>query len=249
MDIIMQIEGMGVSYADKTVLSDITVDIYKNSITALIGPSGCGKTTFIKSLNLLVEDEKDGAVKGSILLDGTDARKIPREKLRSKLGMVFQNPAPFPLSIQENMTYAPRYHGVRDKECLDQIAKRKLEVAGLYDEVSHCLDMPARKLSGGQQQRLCIARALTVEPSVLLLDEPCSALDIQNTAKIEAMLKELSKDYAIVIVTHNLAQARRIADYTMFMMSGELVEFGRTSQVFSNPRDERTRQYIEGIFG
>lgn len=249
MDIIMQIEGMGVSYADKTVLSDITVDIYKNSITALIGPSGCGKTTFIKSLNLLVEDEKDGAVKGSILLEGTDARKIPREKLRSKLGMVFQNPAPFPLSIQENMTYAPRYHGVRDKESLGQIAKRKLEVAGLYDEVSHCLDMPARKLSGGQQQRLCIARALTVEPSVLLLDEPCSALDIQNTAKIEAMLKELSKDYAIVIVTHNLAQARRIADYTMFMMSGELVEFGRTSQVFSNPRDERTRQYIEGIFG
>jgi len=249
MDIIMQIEGMGVSYADKTVLSDITVDIYKNSITALIGPSGCGKTTFIKSLNLLVEDEKDGAVKGSILLEGTDARKIPREKLRSKLGMVFQNPAPFPLSIQENMTYAPRYHGVRDKESLGQIAKRKLEVAGLYDEVSHCLDMPARKLSGGQQQRLCIARALTVEPSVLLFDEPCSALDIQNTAKIEAMLKELSKDYSIVIVTHNLAQARRIADYTMFMMSGELVEFGKTSQVFSNPRDERTRQYIEGVFG
>jgi phosphate ABC transporter ATP-binding protein, PhoT family (TC 3.A.1.7.1) len=249
MDIIMQIEGMGVSYADKTVLSDITVDIYKNSITALIGPSGCGKTTFIKSLNLLVEDEKDGAVKGSILLEGTDARKIPREKLRSKLGMVFQNPAPFPLSIQENMTYAPRYHGVRDKESLGQIAKRKLEVAGLYDEVSHCLDMPARKLSGGQQQRLCIARALTVEPSVLLLDEPCSALDIQNTAKIEAMLKELSRDYSIVIVTHNLAQARRIADYTMFMMSGELVEFGRTSQVFSSPKDERTRQYIEGVFG
>ncbi|MZQ74684.1 MAG: ATP-binding cassette domain-containing protein [Peptoclostridium sp.] len=249
MDRIMQIKGMCATYASKIVLSDINVDIYKNSITALIGPSGCGKTTFIKSLNLLVEDEKDGSVKGSILLEGKDARNIPREKLRSKLGMVFQNPAPFPLSIKDNMTYAPRYHGIRDKERLGQIAREKLQVAGLYDEVSHCLDMPARKLSGGQQQRLCIARALTVEPSVLLLDEPCSALDIQNTAKIEAMLKELSRDYAIVIVTHNLAQARRIADYTMFMMSGELVEFGRTSEVFSNPKDERTRQYIEGIFG
>lgn len=249
METIMQIKGMYAAYAEKTVLSDITVDIYKNSITALIGPSGCGKTTFIKSLNLLVEDEKDGVVNGSIIFGDSDVRSIPREKLRSKLGMVFQNPAPFPLSIKDNMTYAPRYHGIRDRGRLSQIANEKLKVAGLYDEVSHCLDMPAKKLSGGQQQRLCIARALTVEPSLLLLDEPCSALDIQNTAKIEAMLKELSKDYAIVIVTHNLAQARRIADYTMFMMSGELVEFGRTSQVFSNPRDERTRQYIEGIFG
>ncbi|AHM57426.1 phosphate ABC transporter ATP-binding protein, PhoT family [Peptoclostridium acidaminophilum DSM 3953] len=249
MDRVMQIKGLCAAYADKTVLSNINVDIYRNAITAVIGPSGCGKTTFIKSLNLLVEDEKDGSVKGSILLDGSDARSIPREKLRSKLGMVFQNPAPFPLSIKDNMTYAPRYHGIRDKERLCQIAKEKLQVAGLYEEVSHCLDMPAKKLSGGQQQRLCIARALTVEPSLLLLDEPCSALDIQNTAKIEAMLRELSKDYAIVIVTHNLAQARRIADYTMFMMSGELIEFGRTSELFSSPGDERTRQYIEGVFG
>ncbi len=245
----MSIRGMSSYYADREIVKGVDIDIVKNSITAIIGPSGCGKSTFIKSLNMMVEEEKDGRVSGNIVFDGSDIAAMPRQKLREKIGMVFQTPTPFPLTIYQNMAYGPTYHGIRDKKRLKLIAQEKLRAAGLYDEVKDCMDMPAKKLSGGQQQRLCIARALTVEPSMLLLDEPCSALDVRNTANIEDMLRRLSSEYTIIIVTHNLMQAKRIADYTMFMFDGEIVEYSDTKSLFESPENEKTRQYIEGVFG
>lgn len=245
----MSIRGLSSYYGDREIVKGVDIEIMKNSITAIIGPSGCGKSTFIKSLNMMVEEEKDGRVQGSIIFDGSDIVCLPRQKLREKIGMVFQTPTPFPLTIYQNMTYGPTYHGIRDKKRLKAIAQEKLMAAGLYDEVKGCMDMPAKKLSGGQQQRLCIARALTVEPSMLLLDEPCSALDVRNTANIEDMLLRLSNEYTIIIVTHNLMQAKRIADYTMFMFDGEIVEYSDTKSLFESPENEKTKQYIEGVFG
>lgn len=249
MENIIEVKNLEIKIEDKKILKNINVEIKKNKITAIIGPSGCGKTTFLKSLNNLLKEENGIKISGDIIFKDKKITDIQEEVLRKSIGLVFQTPTPFPFSIYKNMTYAPIYYGIRDKRKLDEIVKEKLEYAGLYDEVYNELNKSALKLSGGQQQRLCIARALTSDPEVLLLDEPCSALDIQNTAKIEELLKRLSEEYTIIIVTHNLFQARRIADYTMFFLDGELIEVGATKEIFENPKNKKTQEYIKGIFG
>lgn len=248
-DNILEIKDFSVNYGKSRVLKNINLEIEKNRITAIIGPSGCGKSTFLKSLNLMITKEKSSEMLGEIYFNGKNIKDFQIENLRKKIGLVFQTPTPFPFSIYKNMIYAPVYYGIKDKKELDKIVKEKLVLAGLYDEIKDEMNKSAISLSGGQQQRLCIARELTVEPEVLLLDEPCSALDIQNTMKIEEMLKNLSSKYTIVIVTHNLAQAKRIADKTAFFFDGELVEYGDTEDIFTNPKDEKTKNYINGIFG
>lgn len=249
MDKILEVKNFSVSYDDKKILENINMYIDRNKITAIIGPSGCGKSTFLKSLNMMINDEKGVKTFGDIFFEGKNIKNFEVETLRKNIGLVFQTPTPFPFSIYKNMIYAPVYYGIKNKNQLDDLVKEKLILAGLYEEVKDEINKSALSLSGGQQQRLCIARELTVEPEILLLDEPCSALDIQNTIKIEEMLKNLSKNYTIVIVTHNLAQARRIADKTAFFFDGELVEYKDTEKIFSNPRDEKTKKYINGIFG
>ena len=249
MDKILEVKNFSVSYDDKKILKNINMYIDKNKITAIIGPSGCGKSTFLKSLNMMINEEKGAKTFGDIFFEGKNIKGFEVELLRKNIGLVFQTPTPFPFSIYKNMTYAPIYYGIKNKNQLDNLVKEKLKLAGLYDEIKDEINKSALSLSGGQQQRLCIARELTVEPEVLLLDEPCSALDIQNTIKIEEMLKNLSKNYTIIIVTHNLAQAKRIADKTAFFFDGELVEYEDTEKIFSNPRDEKTKKYINGIFG
>ena len=248
-DNILEIKDFSVNYGKSRVLKNINLEIEKNRITAIIGPSGCGKSTFLKSLNLMITEEKSSEILGKIYFNGKNIKDFQIENLRKKIGLVFQTPTPFPFSIYKNMIYAPVYYGIKDKKELDKIVKEKLVLAGLYDEIKDEMNKSALSLSGGQQQRLCIARELTVEPEILLLDEPCSALDIQNTMKIEEMLKNLSSKYTIVIVTHNLAQAKRIADKTAFFFDGELVEYGDTEDIFTNPNDEKTKNYINGIFG
>ena len=248
-DNILEIKDFSVNYRKSRVLKNINLDIERNRITAIIGPSGCGKSTFLKSLNLMITEEKSSEILGKIYFNGKNIKDFQIENLRKKIGLVFQTPTPFPFSIYKNMIYAPVYYGIKDKKELDKIVKEKLILAGLYDEIKDEMNKSALSLSGGQQQRLCIARELTVEPEILLLDEPCSALDIQNTMKIEEMLKNLSSKYTIVIVTHNLAQAKRIADKTAFFFDGELVEYGNTEDIFTNPKDEKTKNYINGIFG
>lgn len=249
MDKILEVKNFSVSYDDKKILKNINMYIDRNKITAIIGPSGCGKSTFLKSLNMMINEEKGAKTFGDIFFEGKNIKNFEIELLRKNIGLVFQTPTPFPFSIYKNMTYAPIYYGIKNKNQLDNLVKEKLKLAGLYDEIKDEINKSALLLSGGQQQRLCIARELTVEPEVLLLDEPCSALDIQNTIKIEEMLKNLSKNYTIIIVTHNLAQAKRIADKIAFFFDGELVEYEYTEKIFSNPRDEKTKKYINGIFG
>jgi phosphate transport system ATP-binding protein len=248
-DNILEIKDFSVNYGKNRVLKNINLGIERNRITAIIGPSGCGKSTFLKSLNLMITEEKSSEILGKIYFNGKNIKDFQIENLRKKIGLVFQTPTPFPFSTYKNMIYAPVYYGIKDKKELDKIVKEKLALAGLYDEIKDEMNKSALSLSGGQQQRLCIARELTVEPEILLLDEPCSALDIQNTMKIEEMLKNLSSKYTIVIVTHNLAQAKRIADKTAFFFDGELVEYGDTEDIFTNPKDEKTKNYINGIFG
>lgn len=248
-DNILEIKDFSVNYGKSRVLKNINLEIEKNRITAIIGPSGCGKSTFLKSLNLMITEEKSSEILGKIYFNGKNIKDFQIENLRKKIGLVFQTPTPFPFSIYKNMIYAPVYYGIKDKKELDKIVKEKLALAGLYDEIKDEMNKSALSLSGGQQQRLCIARELTVEPEILLLDEPCSALDIQNTMKIEEMLKNLSSKYTIIIVTHNLAQAKRIADKTAFFFDGELVEYGDTEDIFTNPKDEKIKNYINGIFG
>ena len=223
MDII-KIKNLSVSYGNKKVLKNFSMNIEKNKITAIIGPSGCGKSTLLSTLNLMIE-ENGGSFEGDILFKDKDIRSYKKDDIRRMIGMVFQKPTPFPFSIYKNLTYAPIYYGIKDKKELNSIVENTLKKAGLFEEVKDDLNMKATKLSGGQQQRLCIARALTVGPEVLLLDEPCSALDAKNTEKIEEMLLKFSKDYTIVIVTHNLNQAKRIADHTASILDGELVEY------------------------
>ena len=223
MDII-KIKDLSVSYGDKKVLKNFSMNIEKNKITAIIGPSGCGKSTLLSTLNLMIE-ENGGSFEGDILFKDKDIRSYKKDDIRRMIGMVFQKPTPFPFSIYKNLTYAPIYYGIKDKKELNSIVENTLKKAGLFEEVKDDLNMKATKLSGGQQQRLCIARALTVGPEVLLLDEPCSALDAKNTEKIEEMLLKFFKDYTIVIVTHNLDQAKRIADHTASILDGELVEY------------------------
>ncbi|MGN0373291.1 MAG: phosphate ABC transporter ATP-binding protein [Enterocloster sp.] len=249
MEKLMTIRKLSAFYGQKMILRDISMDIEPNQITAVIGPSGCGKTTFLKTLNGLLPDEPGAKTEGEILLQGTDIRNLPREELRKRVGLVFQTPAPFPFSIYKNMTYAPIYHGIRDRKILDQIVKEKLVMTGLYEEVKDELNKSALKLSGGQMQRLCIARALTVEPEILLLDEPCSALDVKSSAVIEEMLMNLKGRYTIIIVTHNIAQAKRIADNAAFFFDGRLAEYAPAASLFSHPNEPETRAFLEGIYG
>ena len=245
---ILEINNLNVSYGNKQVIKNLSMNIEKNKITAIIGPSGCGKSTLLTTLNLMIA-ENGGSFTGEILFKGKDILSYEIDYLRRMIGIVFQKPTPFPFSIYKNLTYAPKYYGIKDKNRLNEIVENILKRVGLYDEINKNLNMLATKLSGGQQQRLCIGRALTVEPEILLLDEPCSALDRKNTANIEEMLLELSKDYTIVVVTHNLSQAKRISDYTAFILDGELIEYDTTENVFNNPKDDRTREYIKGIYG
>lgn len=244
----LTIEKLSVSYDNKEALKDISLKIPEHRITAVIGPSGCGKSTFLKCLNGQIMEE-NARVSGKVTLSGTDISKLKPSDLRRKVGLVFQTPAPFPMSIYKNMTYAPRYYGMNDREDLKRTVTEKLKLTGLYDEVKDELKKSAVKLSGGQKQRLCIARALTVDPEVLLLDEPCSALDIKSTSVIEELLLRLKETYTIVIVTHNLGQAARISDMTAFINDGRLVEFGETGSIFKAPEMEETKDFITGSFG
>ncbi|HHX63169.1 MAG TPA: phosphate ABC transporter ATP-binding protein [Epulopiscium sp.] len=245
---ILKINNLFVSYGEKEVLKDLSMTIKKNKITAIIGPSGCGKSTLLTTLNLMI-GENGGNFKGEIVFKDKNILSYEKDSIRRSIGMVFQKPTPFPFSIYKNLTYAPIYYGTKDKKELDRIVEATLKEAGLFGEISNDLHMLATKLSGGQQQRLCIARALTAKPEVLLLDEPCSALDIKNIQNIEEMLLRFSENYTIVIVTHNLAQAKRISDYTAFILDGKLIEYEETEKMFTNPKDSRTKEYIEGIYG
>ena len=249
MEAILTLEGLSAFYDKQAALHDISLSIPKNRITAVIGPSGCGKSTLLRAMNGLLGDEPGASVRGSVRLDGQDITRLPAGEVRRRIGLVFQTPAPFPFSIYKNMTYAPRYYGLRDKQKLDALVREKLQMAGLYDEVKDSLDKSAFKLSGGQQQRLCIARALTVEPEVLLLDEPCSALDVKASAVIEQMLLQLKERYTIVIVTHNIAQARRISDCAACLYGGRLMEFGESASFFDHPQREETRDFLSGAIG
>ena len=245
------IKNMNLYYGNFHALKGINMNINENEITALIGPSGCGKSTLLKSLNRMNDLVEGCKIQGDILLDEKDiyAENFDVNLLRKRVGMVFQKPNPFPMSIYDNIAYGPRTHGIKNRSRLDEIVERSLKAAAIWDEVKGDLKKNALRISGGQQQRLCIARALAVEPEVLLMDEPTSALDPISTAKIEDLIQELKKNYTIVIVTHNMQQATRVSDKTAFLLNGELIEFGQTVQLFSVPEDKRTEDYITGRFG
>ena len=247
----VKVENLNLYYGENHALKDVNMDIQENAVTAFIGPSGCGKSTFLKTLNRM-NDLVDGVrIDGKVLLDGEDIYdpSVDTTILRKKVGMVFQQPNPFPMSIYDNIAYGPRVHGIRDKKRLDQIVEESLRGAAIFDEVKDRLKKSAMGLSGGQQQRICIARALAVQPEVLLMDEPTSALDPISTIKIEELATELKKNYTIVIVTHNMQQATRISDKTAFFLHGEIVEFDETQRIFSNPKEQKTLEYITGRFG
>ena len=251
MSSILSVENMCLWYGSHQALHNINIEIPEKSITALIGPSGCGKSTFLKTLNRMNDLIPDVKITGSVKYKDMDIFDpgVDVSELRRQIGMVFQKPNPFPMSIYDNIAYGPRTHGVRNKAKLDDIVERSLRGAAIWDEVKDRLKKNALGLSGGQQQRLCIARALAVEPDVLLMDEPTSALDPISTSKIEELAVELKEKYTIVIVTHNMQQAVRISDNTAFFLLGELVEYGNTEQMFSQPKDKRTEDYITGRFG
>ncbi len=242
----LTINNLSVAIGDQEILKKVNLAVPHKKILAIIGPSGCGKTTLLRTINKLVEEEKQARVTGEILFKGENINKIPLAKLRTEIGIVFQQPTPFPMSIYKNLAYALQYHGIKGKRNLDKIIEAKLRLCGLYEEVKDNLAISALKLSGGQQQRLSIARSLCVKPEVLLMDEPCSSLDIHNTKLIEDLLVKLSQEYTIVIVTHNLQQARRIADYTAFFLEGKLIEMDTTEALFTNPQEEETKHYLQG---
>jgi len=247
----MQSEDLEVYYQDFKALHGINMNIEQNKVTALIGPSGCGKSTFLRSLNRLNELIEGTTIKGQIYLDQQPIYAKERNvvALRKQVGMVFQKPSVFPMSIYDNVAYGPRIHGIKRKSQLDDIVERSLKAANLWHEVSDRLNSPAARMSGGQQQRLIIARVLAVDPEVILMDEPASALDPISTAKLEELISELKRNYTIVIITHNMQQAARVSDYTGFFLNGMLVEFNRTDEIFVNPGDKRTEDYITGRFG
>ena len=251
MSSILSVENMCLWYGSHQALHDINIEIPEKSITALIGPSGCGKSTFLKTLNRMNDLIPDVKITGSVKYKDMDIFDpgVDVSELRRQIGMVFQKPNPFPMSIYDNIAYGPRTHGVRNKAKLDDIVERSLRGAAIWDEVKDRLKKNALGLSGGQQQRLCIARALAVGPEVLLMDEPTSALDPISTSKIEDLVLELKNQYTIVIVTHNMQQATRISDKTAFFLLGEVIEFGDTEKLFSQPQDKRTEDYITGRFG
>jgi phosphate transport system ATP-binding protein len=247
----IRLEDLTVTYDGREVLNNVTVDIPKNQITAIIGPSGCGKTTLLKTINRLIDTSDGASFSGRILFDGTNVlgKNVDVNELRKKMGFIAQTPTPLPMSIYENVAYGPKVHGVQDKKVLNSMVERCLRAAGLWDELKNRLSEPASKLSVGQQQRLCLGRALAVEPQVLLCDEPTSALDPISSRHIEDQLSALKKDYTIVLVTHTLRQARRLADYVLFVYFGNLIEHGSADRFFTNPLDPRTKAYIEGVFG
>lgn len=244
-------EKLNLYYGTNHALKDVSLDLYTNKITAFIGPSGCGKSTYLKTLNRMNDLIPGVTINGKVLLDGEDIydSRVDTTLLRKKVGMVFQQPNPFPMSIYDNIAYGPRIHGVKSKSQLDEIVERSLRGAALWDEVHDRLKKSALGLSGGQQQRLCIARALAVEPEVLLMDEPTSALDPISTLKIEDLMDELKQKYTVIIVTHNMQQATRIADYTAFFLVGEVIEYAPTADLFSRPKEKKTEDYITGRFG
>ena len=245
------VRGLNLYYGSNHALKNINMDIPAGAVTAFIGPSGCGKSTFLKTLNRMNDLVPGVRIEGEVLLDGQEiyGPNVDTIALRQKVGMVFQQPNPFPMSIYDNVAYGPRVHGIRGKEKLDDIVEESLQGAAIWEEVKDRLKKSALGLSGGQQQRLCIARALAVEPEVLLMDEPTSALDPISTAKIEDLMESLKQKYTVVVVTHNMQQATRVSDYTAFFLLGELIEFGKTRQVFSYPREKKTEDYITGRFG
>ena len=244
-----QIKSLQLYYQEKHILKSVDLSIYRNRVTALIGPSGCGKSTLLRCLNRM-NDLIDGCkIEGTILYQNQDIQTIHPVDLRSKVGMVFQNPNPFPMSISDNVAYGPRCSGIKNKAKLKEIVVDSLQKAALYEEVKDRLKDPALGLSGGQQQRLCIARTIAMHPEVILMDEPTSALDPIATLKIEELIRELKKEYTIVIVTHNMQQATRISDYTAFFLLGEMIEFAKTSDLFTNPKEKKTEDYITGRFG
>ena len=244
-------KNLNLFYGDNHALKDVNISLQANSISALIGPSGCGKSTFLKTLNRMNDLIDNVKITGEVRLDGENIYdpKVDTTVLRKRVGMVFQQPNPFPMSIYDNIAYGPRIHGIKNKHELDKIVEESLRGAAIFDEVKDRLKKSALGLSGGQQQRLCIARALAVYPEVLLMDEPTSALDPVSTSKIEDLMEDLKKNYTIVIVTHNMQQAARVSDYTAFFLVGEIVEFDTTDNIFSAPTYKRTEDYISGRFG
>ena len=246
----MSVSHLNLYYGDFHALKDINLGMAKNEVTAFIGPSGCGKSTFLKTLNRMNDMVEGCKITGDVRLDGDDVYKdIDENVLRRRVGMVFQKPNPFPMSVYDNIAFGPRTHGIRSKAELDEIVERSLKQAAIWDELEDRLKKSALGLSGGQQQRLCIARALAVEPEVILMDEPTSALDPISTSKIEDLALELKKNYTIIMVTHNMQQAARISDNTVFFLLGEIVEAGKTEQIFRNPTQKKTEDYITGRFG
>ena len=247
----ISVENLNLHYGENHALKDVNMEIADHAITAFIGPSGCGKSTFLRCLNRM-NDLVDGCrVEGKVILDGEDIydKRVDTTLLRKKVGMVFQQPNPFPMSIYDNIAYGPRLHGIKNKKELDEIVERSLQGAAIFEEVKDRLHKSALGLSGGQQQRLCIARALAVQPEVLLMDESTSALDPISTSKIEDLVMELKSQYTIVMVTHNMQQAVRVSDQTAFFLLGDLVEYGDTDQLFSTPKEKKTEDYITGRFG
>ena len=251
MSDIITVKDMCLWYGEHQALKDVNIAIPEKSITAFIGPSGCGKSTFLKTLNRMNDLIPGVKITGDIRYEGTDifSKEVDVNNLRKEIGMVFQKPNPFPMSIYDNVAYGPRTHGITNKVELDEIVERALRDAAIWDEVKDRLKKNALGISGGQQQRLCIARALAVQPKILLMDEPTSALDPISTSRIEELVTELKEKYTIVMVTHNMQQAVRVSDHTAFFLLGELVEFGKTDDIFSQPKDQRTEDYITGRFG
>jgi phosphate transport system ATP-binding protein len=249
--VVYDTKDLNLWYGEGHALKNINLAINENEVTAIIGPSGCGKSTYIKTLNRMVELVPTVKISGEILYRGRNIldKSFQVEDLRTSVGMVFQKPNPFPKSIYENIAYGPKIHGIRDKKILDEIVEKSLRGAAIWDEVKDRLNSNAYGLSGGQQQRICIARALAIEPDVILMDEPTSALDPISTLKVEELVQELKKDFSIIIVTHNMQQAARISDKTAFFLNGEVIEFAETDKIFSNPSDKRTEDYITGRFG
>lgn len=245
---LIKVTNLQVSYGGNVVLKKVSFDIKRNNITIIIGPSGCGKTTLLRSLNRLLELQDDVEISGTVFLDGKNIYDpdVDVTELRTKMGLLSQRPYPLPMSIYDNVAYGPRIHGLRNKKELSELVEGNLKAVGLWEEVKHRLKNPAASLSIGQQQRLCLARCLAVSPDVILCDEPTSSLDPISAQRIEEALRELKQKYTIVLVTHNLRRARRLADYIGFIFLGELVEFGEKTQFFENPKDERTRAYISG---
>ncbi|MDF2634415.1 MAG: phosphate transporter, ATPase subunit [Pelosinus sp.] len=251
MDYKIHVNKLKLYYGDTLALKKISLGVEENSLLALIGPSGCGKSTFIKTLNRMNDLVANVKIEGEVLLDGVNIYHPDTDVvlLRKRVGMVFQRPNPFPMSIYDNIAYGPRIHGIKNKSQIDEIVEKSLKGAALWEEVQDRLHSSAMGMSGGQQQRLCIARLLAIEPEVLLMDEPCSALDPISTMKIEELLSELKQKYTIVMVTHNMQQAARVSDYTAFFLNGDLVEHDQTDVIFTRPQDKRTEDYITGRFG